>query len=144
MPEPDHIGHDELLALIEGSSRLERVPAAQVHLRDCASCRADFAAFKQASGLYAQFHEEVLKPQLTPQTWPALRLPKRPSAPLFRWIAILAACLAIAAFVFVCQRHSQSSLFPGNLGSLGSCPTAPQRANSGNLGRPHMDSAGLL
>jgi len=111
VPEPNHIGHDELLALIDGELTPERVPAAQEHLRDCASCRAEFAALQQASGLYAQFHEEALKPQLTPQTWPALGLPKRPSTPVYRWIGVLAASLAIAAIVFLYQRHSQSTRF---------------------------------
>jgi hypothetical protein len=136
VPEPNHIRHDELLALIEGELTPERVRAAQVHLRDCASCRAEFAALQQASGLYAQFHDEMLKPQLTPQTWPALRLSKRPSTPVYRWIGVLAASLAIAAFAFFYQRHAQSSRF---LEILDRSEAAPPRPNE----RIQVTSAGL-
>jgi hypothetical protein len=136
VPEPNHIGHDELLALIVGELTPERVTAAQMHLRDCAFCRAEFAALQQANVLYAQFHEEVLKPQLTPQTWPVLRLPKHPSTPVYRWIGVLAASLAIAILAFVYQRQTQSSRF---LEILDRSEAAPPRPSE----RIQVSSAGL-
>ena len=136
MPELTHIGHDELLALIDGELRRERVFAAKAHLRDCASCRAEFSALQQASGLYAQFHEEVLKPNLLPPTWPTLRLAQRRSTPVYRWMGALAAGLAIAALSFVYQRHWQSSRF---LEVLDRSEAAAPRRNA----RIQVSAAGL-
>ncbi|MBV8896147.1 MAG: zf-HC2 domain-containing protein [Acidobacteriaceae bacterium] len=111
MPEPNHIGQDELLALVDGELTPEHVLTVEAHLRDCASCRAEFAAFLQASVVYAQFHEELLEPNLTPQIWPALRLPKSRSSAVYGWMGALAAVIAIAALMFVHQRHPQPSRF---------------------------------
>jgi len=136
MPEQDHIGDDELVALLDGELPSQRALAAEAHLRDCALCRAGLAAHREVSSLYAQFHEEALKPHLTPQTWPALALPKRRFASVYGWVGALAAGFAIATLVFVYQRHSESSRF---LEILDRSEAAPSR----HLDQIQITAAGL-
>ncbi len=106
-----HVPEAQLLSFLDRELPPNRCAEIEQHLAHCNACRTRFETLQNASSFYAQIHEHVLKPVLTPQVWPVLRSQDnvRRAPPVPWWLAIGVACLVIATTFSIVRRHNQSS-----------------------------------